>query len=112
MGGTNGVTFSAEPNNLMNLNTYKFSGLANKKTVGVALDKDGKIEVCLKKNKHMVNKTCKGAESLTTLTEGHYYRPDLTKYAVARYRALYKSLKVDPSADKKQQRKRRGAKKN
>merc|ERR1712166_1547569 len=128
--GTNGVTFSAEPNNLMNLNTYKFSGLANKKTVGVALDKDGKIEVAFKKNKdsiarkpassyarnalnkHMRNKTCKAAESLTTLTSGHYYRADLTKYAVARYHRLYKSLKVDPAADKKQQRKRRGAKKN
>merc|ERR1712137_1154774 len=121
----NGTTFTSEPNNLMNLNTYKFSGLANKKTVGVAV-KDGKIEVSLKKtkgdaarrpassfarsqlNSHMSNKTCKAAESLTKLTSGQHYRSDLTKFAVARYHALYRSLKVDPSADKKQQRKRRG----
>ena len=33
----NGVQFSSEPSNLMNLNSYKFSGLANKKTVGVVV---------------------------------------------------------------------------
>ena len=124
----NGAQFTSEPNNLTNLNSYKFSGLANKKTVGVSVNA-GKIEVALKKtkgdqrrpassyarnqlNKHMSNKTCKAAESLNALTAGQHYRPDLAKHAVARYHALYKSLKVDASADKKQQRKRRGNKKN
>ena len=108
----NGVQFTKEPNNLMNVNTFKFSGLCNNKTVGVAVNTEGKIEVALKKNKpsiarkpassyarnalskHMRKGSCKAAESLTTLTEGHYYRSDLTKYAVARYHAIYKSLKV------------------
>merc|ERR1719253_1808407 len=82
----NGTQFSSEAGNLMNLNTFKFSGLANKKTVDVNLNKDGKIEVSMKKNKdsvarkpassyarnllnkHMRNKSCRAAESLTTLT--------------------------------------------
>ncbi|KAH1053301.1 hypothetical protein GYH30_022542 [Glycine max] len=33
--GTQSVQFSKEPKNLYNLNTFKYSGLANKKTVTV-----------------------------------------------------------------------------
>lgn len=32
------VQFSAEPNNLLNVNSAKFSGLANERTVGVTND--------------------------------------------------------------------------
>merc|ERR1712127_538347 len=108
-------------------NSYKFSGLANKQTVGVAVNKDGDIELAVKKNKaierkpassyartllkkHMRNHNCKAASTVTTLTKGAYYRADLTDFAVARYHAMYKSLKADKSADKTQQRKRRGNK--
>merc|ERR1719253_2546331 len=110
----------------MNKNSFKFSGLANNKTVGVALNKDGNIEAVLRKTKvqrkpassyartllkkHMRDHSCKAATTLTTLTKGHYYRADLTDHAVARYHALYKSLKTDASADKSQKRKRRGNK--
>merc|ERR1712224_271266 len=124
----NGVEFTSEPGNLMNINTYKYSGLANNKTVDLSVNKDGAIEVAIMKKKaaderkpassyarsllkrHMVNKNCKAASTLTTLTKGHYYRADLTDAAVARYHALYKSLKADKSADKSQKRKRRGNK--
>jgi large subunit ribosomal protein L28e len=34
-GTTRQVQFSSEPNNLLNKNTYKFSGLANLKSVGI-----------------------------------------------------------------------------
>lgn len=120
----NGANFTSEPNNLTQLNTYKYSGLANAKTVGVSVNKGGKVEVAVKKNaskvarkpassyarnqlsKHMVKKSCRAAESLRNATAGQFYRGDLADAAVARYHALYKSLKVDPSADKKQKRRR------
>ena len=43
-----GVQFSSEPGNLNNTNSFKFSGLANKKTVGVSVV-DGKVEVAIKR---------------------------------------------------------------
>ena len=45
----NGATFTSEPNNLTQLNTFKYSGLANSKTVGVAVNKAGKVELVTKK---------------------------------------------------------------
>ena len=44
----NGVQFSSEPGNLANLNSFKYSGIVNAKTVGLTT-KDGKIELSLKK---------------------------------------------------------------
>merc|ERR1711957_178858 len=111
-----GVEFSSEPENLMNKNSFKFSGLANDKTVDVSIV-DSKITLTTKKtkgdaarkpassyaraqlNKHMRNKSCRSAETVTKLTAGSYYRADLTKFAVARYHALYRSTKV--ATDKK-----------
>ena len=37
--GSNKAQFSAEPGNLYNLNTFKYSGLANSKTIDIATDK-------------------------------------------------------------------------
>ena len=83
--------FSCESGNVMNLNSYKFSGLANKKTVDVSQDAAGKISITTKKpsafyaqkvagstknwslNRHMVNKKCVGA--VKTLTAKSYYVP-------------------------------------
>lgn len=121
-----GAQFSSEPGNLMNLNSYKFSGLANAKTVDVR-EVDGKITLTTKKtkkgaarkpassfartqlNKHMRNKSCAGAEVVKGLTEGSYYRADLTKFAVGRYHAVYNS--IHNTTEKKAERKARGAKK-
>merc|ERR1711924_567126 len=41
--GGNKVQFSSEPTNLYNLNTFKFSGLANAKSVGIASGADGAV---------------------------------------------------------------------
>ncbi|CAL2245181.1 unnamed protein product [Prunus armeniaca] len=47
-----GVRFSKEPNNLLNLNTYKHSGLANKKTVTIeAVGKDQSVLLATTKTK-------------------------------------------------------------
>ena len=107
----NGTEFSMEEGNLMNRNTFKFNGLVNSKTVDVNMI-DGRINISLKRskngaarkpasayarsqlNKHMRNKSCRGAETVTKLTSGSYYRGDLTKFAVARYHALNKAKAV------------------
>jgi len=123
-----GIEFTSEPNNLMNINSKKFSGLANTQTVGVQVEK-GKISLKLRRKNfesrrklpkafstyglriHMENKNCHSASTIKTLTQRSYYRPDLTKYAIARYHALHKSLSVKTGAiDKKDKRKLRGRK--
>ncbi|CAN0268378.1 unnamed protein product, partial [Discosporangium mesarthrocarpum] len=40
------VVLSAEPNNLLNYNSFKYSGLANSKAVGVDFGKDAKGHEC------------------------------------------------------------------
>jgi len=117
--GTQGE-LTSEPNNLTQLNSFKFSGLANCKVVGVDVQ-NKKVALTTKKlkgcnkpktgsanaqlNKHMVKGSCRAAETITKLTSGHHYRGDLTKFAVARYHALHKSLSAKPA--KTTQRKRR-----
>lgn len=40
------IVLTSEPNNLMNLNSYKYSGLANSKAVGITVGKDKKDRTC------------------------------------------------------------------
>ena len=83
--GSNKAQFSAEPGNLYNLNTFKYSGLANAKTIDIATDKSdaknrsiivskstkkgGVAKFTLKKNARKMLKT------ITKETEG--FRSDL-----------------------------------
>lgn len=41
----NGAQFTREPNNIMSLNKFKYSGLANAKAVGIELDEETKNPV-------------------------------------------------------------------
>jgi len=120
-----GQIFNSEPFNLANRNTFKFSGLANKQAVGVDLDKkEKKIYLSTKKtkgdnprrprklfskavlSKHQKNHTCRSAVAIRTLTQKSYYRADLAKFAIARYHALHRSLKVDTSKEPEKRKKR------
>ena len=110
--GTQGE-LTSEPGNLTQINSFKFSGLANNKVVGVTLD-NKKVTLTTKKlkggnkpkaasaasqlNKHMVKGSCRAAETINKLVSANYYRPDLAKFAVARYHALHKSLETKPAA--------------
>ncbi|RUP46852.1 ribosomal protein L28e [Jimgerdemannia flammicorona] len=92
-----GVQFSSEPGNLTNLNTFKYSGLANNKTVGVVPAVSGKgIELITKKQKlsaHNVNKRvnkitiAKGSRrtalSVANIVARNGYRPDLRQASIA-----------------------------
>lgn len=115
--GNAGVQFSKEPNNLFNLNSYKYSGLANRKTV--MIQPGGKdLSVVLgttktkKQNKPaaMLHKSVmrkefpRMAKAVTNQVSDNYYRPDLKKAALARLSAVHRSLKVSKSGPKKKNR--------
>jgi len=96
-----GPIFSKEPGNLTNLHSYKYSGLANAKTIDIRESSSGTQITTSKKNAspHAV----KGAHATSGLRSRsggrraagivaklakRQYRPDLRKAAVARAHAL------------------------
>eukprot|EP01018_Ginkgo_biloba_P001813 Gb_38783 [translate_table: standard] len=108
------VQFSSEPNNLYNLNSYKFSGLASKKTVSITPAGEGLAVVLAttktkKQNKpaDAVNRSIlkkefrRMAKAVVNQVADNYYRPDLKRPALARLSAVYKSLRVAKAGGKK-----------
>ncbi|KAI8882152.1 ribosomal protein L28e [Backusella circina FSU 941] len=106
-----GVQFSSEPSNLMNANTFKYSGLANYKSVGVNSAARG-VRVTLKKAGKQQNpakaqnatviaksrrQTSKSVANL--VARATKYRPDLRAAAVARASAIISSQQ--PKKEKK-----------
>jgi large subunit ribosomal protein L28e len=96
------VQFSAEPANLMSVNTFKFSGLANHKAVGLD-GTSGKI-VLQRKNAKSANKPAKAMSSiplkaqkkrslkvLANLVGTANHRADLTSAAKARFLRLHQA---------------------
>ncbi|MQL41535.1 60S ribosomal protein L28, partial [Escherichia coli] len=111
------VQFSREPNNLYNLNSYKYSGLANKKTVTIQpAGKDLSVLLATTKTKRqnkpaaLVHKSVmkkefrRMAKSVENQVADNYYRPDLKKAALSRLSAVHRSLKVAKSGVKKRNR--------
>lgn len=100
------VRFSTERGNVTNLSTYKYSGLANAKTIDISATDDnravltiktkaastsgksGKAAIALNKDFRRVEKTLKSQAT------DNYYRPDLKDAALAKYTAVYKSNRV------------------
>ncbi|KAI8145219.1 ribosomal protein L28e [Fennellomyces sp. T-0311] len=97
-----GVQFSSEPGNLANLNTFKYSGLANNKTVDIRGTGRG-VQVTTKivkkantpakaLNKTVITKSRRAtAKSVANLIAKTKYRADLRKAALARASAVYSS---------------------
>ncbi|KAL4589226.1 hypothetical protein LXL04_002131 [Taraxacum kok-saghyz] len=115
--GNQSVQFSKEPNNLYNLNSYKHSGLANKKTITIQpAGKDQSILLATSKTKQqakpasllhksiMKKEFNRMAKAVVNQVAVNYYRPDLKKAALARLSAVSKSLKVSKSGVKKKNR--------
>eukprot|EP00850_Spirogloea_muscicola_P018346 SM000167S02959 [mRNA] locus=s167:175889:176691:- [translate_table: standard] len=114
-GGNNSssVQFSTEPNNLLNKHSFKYSGLANKKTVGLTAAGDGHVELCTTKTKKgnlprssknrslMKKDTRKVALAVINQVVTNRYRPDLKKAAMARLSAIHKSFRVIKAGAKK-----------
>ncbi|CAA7027513.1 unnamed protein product [Microthlaspi erraticum] len=111
------VQFSKERNNLCNLNSYKHSGLANKKTVTIQpADKDQGVVLGTTKTKKQnkpklsVNKSVLKKE-FTSMSKAvvnqvvdNYYRPDLKKAALARLSVISKGIRVAKSGPKRRNR--------
>jgi len=56
----NGAQFTSEPNNLTNLNSFKYSGLAGKGTIGISPSPDNRgVVVTSKKNPGCIFQTGK-----------------------------------------------------
>nr|DAD44483.1 TPA_asm: hypothetical protein HUJ06_002713 [Nelumbo nucifera] len=118
--GTASVQFSKEGNNLYNVNSYKHSGLANKKTVTIQPGgKDLSVVLATTKTKKtkkqnkptslthksvMKKEFRRMAKAVTNQVANNYYRPDLKNAALARLSAVHRSLKVAKSGVKKRNR--------
>lgn len=114
--GTAKVQFSKEGNNLYNAHSYKYSGLANKKTV--TIQSSGKDSVLLATTKtrkqskpsSLLHKSVmkkefrRMAKAVDNQVAENYYRPDLKKAALARLSAVNRSLQVAKSGVKKRNR--------
>ncbi|CAN0304808.1 unnamed protein product [Ascophyllum nodosum] len=104
------VVLTAEPNNLMNKNSYKYSGLANSKAVGIEFAKDSEgrpcAAMCLKSSKKS-NKPKKSVgksvikksfpsvcQAIEKQTRGTHYRPDLENAALVRWSKVHRALRV------------------
>jgi len=110
---TSSITFSSEPNNLYNLNTFKYSGLANKKTVAVSPSeglsvvlettktKKGNHPGSLVHRSHLKKDFRKMAKTVVNQVATNGYRPDLKAAALARLAAVHKSLRVVKTGQKK-----------
>ncbi|KAF9925045.1 hypothetical protein FBU30_005124 [Linnemannia zychae] len=97
-----GVQFSTEAGNLLNKNSFKFSGIANKKTIDIAAAASGRgVVVSTPKTKVTLTKGIrKSARSVAGLTRAGY-RADLRKVALARVSAILASQKPVKAAPKK-----------
>ncbi|WCJ39608.1 60S ribosomal protein L28-2 [Euphorbia peplus] len=114
--GSASLQFSKEPNNLYNLNSFKHSGLANKKTVSIQPGKDQSVVLATTKTKKqnkpaallhksvMKKEFTRMAKSVANQVGDNYYRPDLKSAALARLSVVHRSLKVSKSGVKKRNR--------
>ncbi|KAL4285976.1 60S ribosomal protein L28-2 [Arachis ipaensis] len=115
--GTQSVEFSREPNNLYNLNSFKYSGLANKKTVTIQpAGKDQGVLLATTKTKKqnkpsallhkslMKKEFSRMAKAVQNQVTKNHYRPDLTNAALARLSAVNRSIRVAKSGVKKRNR--------
>lgn len=104
--GKRGAEFTTEPNNPTSRNAWKYSGLANPKTVDVTPTEGGCILTTKTKAAGRVGKPSKMMNSTTMTkdfkrvakaivknTESNFYRPDLTKAVLAKWSLISKSQK-------------------
>ncbi|OVA08491.1 Ribosomal protein L28e [Macleaya cordata] len=115
--GSQMVQFSKESNNLYNVNSFKHSGLANKKTVTIQPgEKDLSVVLATTKTKKqnqpakllhksvMKKEFRRMAKAVVNQVADNYYRRDLKNAALARLSAVHRSLKVAKSGVKKRNR--------
>mmetsp|Transcript_12686 Transcript_12686/g.25870 ORF Transcript_12686/g.25870 Transcript_12686/m.25870 type:complete len:153 (-) Transcript_12686:31-489(-) len=109
------VIFSVEKGNVANMSTFKYSGVANDKSVDVTMGEDekGSYPVFVKKTVSKASKPVKALQkskfstsnirkAVTSLeSQNSYYRPDLQSKLAAKYSALANGVKVGKGLRKK-----------
>lgn len=98
------ITFSREKGNLLSINQFKYSGLANSKAVDVVFADDNKAQLITKtaskahsfpkkaKAVTPINKDFRRVEKVVKqCTEGSYYRRDLQAAALAKWTKVYQA---------------------
>jgi large subunit ribosomal protein L28e len=104
-----GVQFSSEPGNLMNVNSFKYSGIANNKAVIIGSTEKGVSFATTKASNKNLKTTAvelkKGARPSANAAKNVLkgYRPDLSKAAAARVSAILKSKKPAKTIKKREQ---------
>mmetsp|Transcript_7373 Transcript_7373/g.19126 ORF Transcript_7373/g.19126 Transcript_7373/m.19126 type:complete len:129 (+) Transcript_7373:21-407(+) len=105
----NGVQFSREASNLANINSFKFSGIANPKAVGIIATEKGaqlvtKVSKKARNPAKLIRKVGlssqykKGVATITAELEKKNYRRDLQQAALAKWSKVRKSLNKGPAA--------------
>ncbi|GLB43672.1 putative ribosomal protein [Lyophyllum shimeji] len=102
-----GPVFSREPGNLRNLHSYKYSGLANEKTIDISETSEGTIQITTRKTKvaptavrpAFAKSTIRPrsgprrAQGIVAQYARRGYRADLRPAAVARVSAILRTKK-------------------
>lgn len=100
------IRFSVERGNLMSRSTYKYSGLANSKTIDISATSDNRAALTIKTKKAVssgksgkasiaLNKDFRRTEkTIMSQATDNFYRPDLKSAALAKYTAVYRSNRV------------------
>ena len=110
--GKRGAEFTLEPNNLTGKNSWKYSGIANPKTVDIIAKEGGGVELVTKsrnpartsKPNKMYNKVTltrdfrRVAKAITKETADNFYRPDLKQAVLAKWSLIHKSQKKTKAA--------------
>ncbi len=102
------VRFSVESGNLTSMSTYKYSGLANSKTIDISSTDDNRAALTLKTKKGgkatiALNKSFRRtAKTVSGQTADKYYRPDLKSAALAKYSAVYRGNRAAKGVKKAQ----------
>merc|ERR1712168_577695 len=114
-----GLTLTKEPNNLTGINSFKYNGLVNKKTVGIEAPASGAKGVVMSIRKTKGGRHPAKALSKTTVRGSRHaiktiqnplgangYRKDLTKAAVKRACAIIRSQNTSVVKKNKSRRKK------
>merc|ERR1712129_499053 len=109
--GKAGVHMTLEPNNLTGINSFKYSGLANAKTVGIEPTEKGIVLTTKSRKADRVRKPSKLfnkvpltnkpfrkiAKTIISQTSGNFYRADLQTAALAKWSILHRAQKRSPN---------------
>jgi large subunit ribosomal protein L28e len=104
--GKYGPRFTKEPNNVTGINSFKYSGLVNDKTVGLRQAEKGVVLTKKTRKPDRLNKPSKLYNNVTLTkdfrrvanaiikeTQANYYRADLTKAALAKWSLIHAAQK-------------------